>query len=62
MMATRHDAQMLSARSVPVDPYQIWLEQRDAERGASTVWTFSGRPARERGRATGARAGAVGVR
>ncbi len=29
---SRHDAQMLTARIVPADPYKIWLDQREAER------------------------------
>lgn len=31
-VASRHDPQLLSARRVPVDPYAVWLEQREAER------------------------------
>ncbi len=30
---SRHDAQLLSAPSVPVDPYAAWLAQRDADSG-----------------------------
>jgi len=29
---SRHDAQMLTARTVPADPYATWLEQRESER------------------------------
>jgi hypothetical protein len=29
---SRHDAQMLTARTVPADPYTAWLEQREADR------------------------------
>jgi hypothetical protein len=32
---SRHDAQMLTARTVPVDPYTAWLEKREAERSAA---------------------------
>jgi hypothetical protein len=32
LMASRHDAQMLTERSVPADPYTAWLEQREADR------------------------------
>jgi hypothetical protein len=35
--ASRHDAQMLTARSVPADPYTAWLDQREANRRSSTV-------------------------
>jgi hypothetical protein len=31
-IASRHDAQMLTGRSVPADPYKVWLEQREANR------------------------------
>jgi hypothetical protein len=27
---SRHDEQVLNARTVPADPYKIWLEQREA--------------------------------
>ena len=30
--ASRHDAQMLSGRAVPADPYTVWLKQREADR------------------------------
>jgi hypothetical protein len=30
--ASRHDAQMLTARTVPADPYTVWLERREADR------------------------------
>jgi len=33
---SRHDEQMLAARILPVDPYEAWLEQREADR-RSTV-------------------------
>lgn len=29
---TRHDAQMLTARTVPADPYTVWLEEREGGR------------------------------
>jgi hypothetical protein len=29
---SRHDAQMLLARTVSTDPYAAWLEQREADR------------------------------
>lgn len=35
--ASRHDAQMLTARAVPVDPYTAWLEQRESNRCSSAV-------------------------
>jgi hypothetical protein len=31
-MSSRHDAQLFTGRTVPVDPYKVWLEQREAER------------------------------
>jgi hypothetical protein len=31
-MASRHDPQLLAARTVPVDPYAAWLEQREPDR------------------------------
>jgi hypothetical protein len=31
-VASRHDPQLISVRRVPVDPYAVWLEQREAER------------------------------
>ena len=30
--AGRHDAQVLTGRIVPADPYRVWLEQREADR------------------------------
>jgi hypothetical protein len=27
---SRHDAQMLTARKLPADPYQAWLDEREA--------------------------------
>ena len=30
--AGRHDAQVLIRRTVPADPYAVWLEQREADR------------------------------
>ena len=30
--ASRHDAQVLARRTVPADPYTVWLEQRQADR------------------------------
>lgn len=30
--ASRHDVQMIAARSVSADPYKAWLEQREADR------------------------------
>jgi hypothetical protein len=35
-METRHDAQMLVARTVPADPYTAWLARREADRRSST--------------------------
>ncbi len=35
--ASRHDEQMLTARQVPVDPYRVWLDQREADRRSATV-------------------------
>lgn len=29
---TRHDAQMLTQRAIPADPYEAWLREREAER------------------------------
>ena len=37
VMASRHDAQMLTPRAVPVDPYAAWLEQREAARGETIL-------------------------
>ena len=34
---SRHDAQMLTARTVPADPYTAWLDQREADCRSSTV-------------------------
>ena len=34
---SRHDAQMLTVRSVPADPYTTWLDQREADRRASVA-------------------------
>jgi hypothetical protein len=34
---SRHDAQILAARTVPTDPYTAWLEQREADRRSSAV-------------------------
>ena len=48
-METRHDAQMLIARTVPADPYTTWLEQRDARRRFSGAAAPSA-PARRFGR------------
>jgi hypothetical protein len=31
-MASRHDSQMLGARTARCDPYAAWLEQREADR------------------------------
>ena len=45
-MESRHDAQMLTARAVPADPYTAWLEERESERRCGSV---SG-PARTSGR------------
>lgn len=36
-MASRHDPQMLIARTVPADPYTVWLDQREADGRSSTV-------------------------
>jgi hypothetical protein len=30
--ASRHDAQVLTGRIVPADPYKVWLAQREADR------------------------------
>lgn len=30
--ASRHDVQVLTGRIVPADPYQVWLEEREADR------------------------------
>jgi hypothetical protein len=30
--AGRHDAQALPGRTVPADPYAVWLQQREADR------------------------------
>jgi hypothetical protein len=46
-VASRHDPQLLAARSVPVDPYTAWLEQREAERRAG-IEDAPARPARRR--------------
>ena|SRR5271166_4554741 len=46
---TRHDEQMLTACTVPADPYTAWLEKRDAERRPPAVRTI--RPTRQFGRA-----------
>jgi hypothetical protein len=35
--ASRHDAQIFTARAVPTDPYTAWLEEREADRGSSAV-------------------------
>ena len=35
--ASRHDEQMLTARRVPVDPYRVWLDQREADRRSATA-------------------------
>jgi hypothetical protein len=45
-MESRHDAQMLSGRAVPADPYTAWLEERESERRYGTVSA----PARTSGR------------
>jgi hypothetical protein len=37
LTASRHDEQMIMARRVPVDPYRVWLDQREADRRAATV-------------------------
>ena len=34
---SRHDAQMLTARTVPADPYTAWFDQREADCRSSTV-------------------------
>ncbi len=31
-IASRHDAQMITGRTLPTDPYKAWLEQREVER------------------------------
>ena len=35
--ASRHDEHMITARRVPVDPYRVWLDQREADRRSATV-------------------------
>lgn len=30
--ASRHDAQVLTGRTLPADPYAVWLKQREADR------------------------------
>ena len=32
---SRHDEQMLVARILPMDPYEAWLDQREADRRAA---------------------------
>ncbi len=56
---SRHDAQMLTGRTVPVDPYTAWLEQREAERRAEAAPAW---PARRFSRAprAGSHATAIG--
>jgi hypothetical protein len=34
---SRHDAQVLITRNIPVDPYTAWLEEHEAERRFCTV-------------------------
>jgi hypothetical protein len=34
---SRHDSQMFTGRTVPADPYAVWLEQREGRRGSSAV-------------------------
>ncbi len=36
-VASRHDSQLLAARTVPADPYTAWLERREADRRSSAV-------------------------
>jgi hypothetical protein len=36
-MESRHDAQMLTARAAPADPYMAWLEERESERRCGAV-------------------------
>ncbi len=43
---SRHNAQMLTARAVPADPYAAWLQERESERRYATVSA----PARTGGR------------
>jgi hypothetical protein len=45
-MESRHDAQMLTARAVPADPYTAWLQERESERRGAIVSA----PARRSGR------------
>jgi len=35
--ASRHDERMITARTVPADPYTAWLERREADLCSSTV-------------------------
>jgi len=34
---SRHDKELLTARTVPADPYTAWLEQREPDRRSSAV-------------------------
>ena len=34
---SRHDERMLAARTVPADPYKVWLEQHETDCGSSAV-------------------------
>jgi len=34
---SRHDKEMLTAHTVPADPYTAWLEQREPDRRSSAV-------------------------
>jgi hypothetical protein len=45
-MESRHDAQMLTGRAVPADPYTAWLQERESERRYGIVSA----PARRSGR------------
>jgi hypothetical protein len=50
-MESRHDAQMLTGRAAPIDPYAAWLQERESERRygiVSAPTTRSGRFVRNR--------------
>jgi len=36
-VASRHDEQVITARAVPVDPYAVWLQEREPGRHSSAV-------------------------
>jgi hypothetical protein len=57
--ASRHDEQMLTARQLPVDPYRVWLDQREADRRSGTVAELT-RPADRLSRRRPRERGAMG--